>query len=56
FIKVATVFDGRTSSVAVKELPRDFDLSSGLSDTTVRGWVDSFALDKEGSSLYQLSA
>ncbi|KAJ3454944.1 hypothetical protein MRS44_013544 [Fusarium solani] len=56
FIKVATVFDGRTSSVAIKELPSDFDLNSGLSDTTIREWVESFALAEEGSSLYQLSA
>ncbi|KAJ4181114.1 target of Sbf [Fusarium falciforme] len=56
FIKVATVFDGRTSSVAIKELPDDFDLSSGLSDATVREWVESFVLAEKGSSLYQLPA
>ncbi|RSL44079.1 hypothetical protein CEP54_014828 [Fusarium duplospermum] len=56
FIKVATVFDGRTLSVAIKKLPDDFDLSSGLSDATVREWVESFALAEKGSSLYQLPA
>ncbi|KAI8710239.1 hypothetical protein NCS52_01592000 [Fusarium sp. LHS14.1] len=56
FTKVATVFDGRTSSVAIKKLPDDFDLSSGLSDATVREWVESFVLAEKGSSLYQLPA
>ncbi|KAM5355463.1 hypothetical protein ACJ41O_002109 [Fusarium nematophilum] len=56
YIKVATVFDERTSSVAIKELPDDFDFSAGLSDETVRTWVEGFATADEGSSLFQLAA
>ncbi|KAF4469995.1 hypothetical protein FALBO_3108 [Fusarium albosuccineum] len=56
FIKVATVFDERTSSVAIKELPDDFDFSSGLNDKTVRAWVEGFADAEKGSSLFQLAS
>lgn len=56
FIKVATIFDERTSSVAIKELPSDFDFSNALDDATVREWVEGFAGSEKGSSLFQLSS
>ncbi|KAF4980810.1 hypothetical protein FZEAL_3264 [Fusarium zealandicum] len=56
YIKVATVFDERTSSVAIKELPEDFDFGAGLDDETVRAWVEGFASDDKGSSLFQLAS
>ncbi|KAJ4271581.1 target of Sbf [Fusarium torreyae] len=56
YIKVAVVFDGRTSSVAIKQLPDSFDFGSGLSDETVRSWIKGMATPKKGSSLFQLSS
>ncbi|KAF5027754.1 hypothetical protein F66182_132 [Fusarium sp. NRRL 66182] len=55
YIKVAVVFDERTSSVAIKQLPDSFDFGSGLSDETVRSWIKGSGSSKKGSSLFQLS-
>ncbi|KPM38622.1 hypothetical protein AK830_g7950 [Neonectria ditissima] len=56
YIKVATVFDEKTASVAIKQLPDDFDFSEGLSDETVRSWLSGFADESKGSSLFQLAS
>ncbi|KAH7001606.1 putative TOS1-like glycosyl hydrolase-domain-containing protein [Ilyonectria destructans] len=55
YIKVATVFYEKTASVAIKQLPADFDFSTGLSSETIQGWISGFADSSTGSSLFQLS-
>ncbi|CAM1504307.1 Fc.00g018980.m01.CDS01 [Cosmosporella sp. VM-42] len=56
YIKVATIFDEKTASVTIKQLPDDFDFSGGLSDATVRGWISDSSDEIQGSSLFQLSS
>ncbi|RMJ17108.1 hypothetical protein CDV36_003190 [Fusarium kuroshium] len=55
FIRVATIFDERSSSVAIKRVPDDFDFSESLSEDVVAGWLDGFAADVKGSSLFQVA-
>jgi hypothetical protein len=40
YIKVATVFDGATSSVSIKEIPDNVDFSSALDAETVASWLN----------------
>ncbi|KAM0344379.1 hypothetical protein ACHAPU_007563 [Fusarium lateritium] len=54
YIKVAVVFCGRTSSVAIKQLPDGFDFGSALSDEIVQSWIKGSSSSK-GGSLFQLA-
>ncbi|KAM0440929.1 hypothetical protein ACHAPT_000232 [Fusarium lateritium] len=55
FIRVATIFDERSSSVAIKRVPDDFDFSESLTEDVVAGWLDGFALGGKGVSLFQVA-
>lgn len=55
FIRVATIFDERSSSVAIKRVPDDFDFSESLSEDVVAGWLDGFAVGGKGISLFQVA-
>lgn len=53
FIKVATVFDEKTASVSIKQLPDDTDFSEALDDEIVRSWISGGG-ESKASSLFQL--
>ncbi|RFU75318.1 tos1 [Trichoderma arundinaceum] len=53
YLKVAMVFDEKTASVSIKQLPDDTDFSEGLDAETEKSWINGG--EGQDSSIFQVS-